>query len=162
MDPSVVLALQDHQWDSLTRLGLCEKAKILLRFERFPFRFCCEVIGLHIVITKPESVFLMVFRVMRRCGSSYAHIRFLRETPESQGFVRTVSGVKKTIAEKLQKSRKKVFTGSDWGPITRLHRRGAAPNETATRTWRFGASAFEFFDIVDQKEGMRGQRYGAT
>ena len=39
---------------------------------------------------------------------------------------------------------------------------GCGANETATRTWRFGASAFEFFDIVDQKEGMRGQRYGAT
>ncbi|WP_286791222.1 hypothetical protein, partial [Thalassospira sp. UBA4513] len=103
--------VQEHQCDSLTRLGLCEKAKILLRFERFLFRFCCEVIGLHIVIIGAESVFPVVFGVMHRCGSSYAHIRFLRETPESQGFVRTVSGVKKTIAENLDKSRKKVFTG---------------------------------------------------
>jgi hypothetical protein len=56
---------------------------------------------------------------------------------------------------------KKVFTGLDLGPITRLHRRGAALNETARRSGGDRVSAFEFFDIVDKQEGMRGQRYGA-
>ena len=38
-----------------------EKAKILLRFERFLFRFRQEVIGLHIEILEAESVFPLVF-----------------------------------------------------------------------------------------------------
>gem|GEM_PF-4999217 len=57
---------------------------------------------------------------------------------------------------------KKVFDSFGSGAYNPPPPTGCGANETATRTWRFGASVLEFFDIVDQKEGMRGQRYGAT
>ena len=120
-------ALQIRTVDSLTPLGFCEKAKILLRFERFLMDVSGEVIGLHIVIGAPESNKSPVFGVMRACWVGYAYRRVLSEIPESQGFARTVSEMEKTISENLHESSKKVFTGLSMGPITRLHRRGAAP-----------------------------------
>ena len=52
-------------------------------------------------------------------------------------------------AEILQKSRKKVFTGSELGPITRLHRRGAALRSGDAVRLVSGPGPEEFFDIVD-------------
>ncbi|WP_415674384.1 hypothetical protein, partial [Thalassospira profundimaris] len=49
---------------------------------------------------------------------------------------------------------KKGFDSFGSGPYNPPPPTGCGANETATRTERFGASAFEFFDIVDQKEGM--------
>ena len=146
--------------DSLTPVGFHEKAKILLRFERLLWGSGDEVIGLHILIGASESNKSAVSGVMRACGSSYAYRCALSENPESQGFARTVSGMEKTISENLDESSKKVFTGQHWGPITRLHRRGAALANAATRTGWLRASVHKFFDIVDKQEGMRGQRYG--
>jgi hypothetical protein len=61
----------------------------------------------------------------------------------------------------LQFFPKKGLTVLGAGPITRLHRRGAALANAATRTGWLRASVLKFFDIVDKQEGMRGQRYGA-